>query len=141
MSAGEASKRDTKSKSHPSMRLAPVRVFSRKHPLTRVHPRSESYFGSQRGWILIFVTIQILVVLLIGESKFLTNQKSTTQIWVVTRHQYGISAFVSQTSFRGETSGGVAKCWLFSQANLGQLRVEMPRHLMRVSWQKGSTYA
>ena len=27
-------------------------------------------------------------------------------IWVVTRHQYGISALVSQTSFRGETSGG-----------------------------------
>ena len=30
--------------------------------------------------------------------------RSTTQIWVVTRHQYGISAFVSQTSFGGETS-------------------------------------
>ena len=39
--------------------------------------------------------------------------KSTTQIWVVTCHQYGISALVSQTSFRGETSGGVAKCRLF----------------------------
>ena len=33
------------------------------------------------------------------------------------RHQYGISSLVSQTSFRGETSGGVAaKCRLFSQA-------------------------
>ena len=42
--------------------------------------------------------------------------RSTTQIWVVTRHQYGISALVSQTSFGGETSGSVAKCWLFSQA-------------------------
>ena len=42
--------------------------------------------------------------------------RSTTQIWVVTRHQYGISVLVSQTSFRGETSGGVAKCRLFSQA-------------------------
>ena len=42
--------------------------------------------------------------------------RSTTQIWVVTRHQYGISALVSQTSFRGETSGGVEKCRLFSQA-------------------------
>ena len=31
--------------------------------------------------------------------------KSTIQIWVVTRHQYGISALVSQTSFGGETSG------------------------------------
>ena len=28
--------------------------------------------------------------------------RSTTQIWVVMRHQYVISALVSQTSFRGE---------------------------------------
>ena len=42
--------------------------------------------------------------------------RSTTQIWVVTRHQHGISALVSQTSFGGETSGSVAKCQLFSQA-------------------------
>ena len=28
--------------------------------------------------------------------------RSTTQTWVVTRHQYGISALVSQTSFGGE---------------------------------------
>ena len=35
--------------------------------------------------------------------------RSTTQFWVVTYHQYGISAFVSQTSFRGETSAGAAK--------------------------------
>ena len=45
--------------------------------------------------------------------------RSTTQIWVVTRHQYGISALVSQTSFRGKTSGGVPKCRLFSQADKG----------------------
>ena len=38
-----------------------------------------------------------------------------TQIWVVTRQQF-ISALVSQTSFGGKTSGGVAKCRLFSQA-------------------------
>ena len=44
--------------------------------------------------------------------------RSTTQIFVVTRHQYGISALVSQASFRGETSGGVSKCLLFSQATL-----------------------
>ena len=44
--------------------------------------------------------------------------RSTTQIWVVMRHQYGISALVSQTSFGGKTSGGVAKGRLFSrQAN------------------------
>ena len=44
--------------------------------------------------------------------------KSTTQIqiWVVTRHQYGISALVSQTSFGGKTSGSVAKYRPFSQA-------------------------
>ena len=41
--------------------------------------------------------------------------RSTTQIWVVTRHQYGISALVSHTSFHGDTSGSVTKCWLFSQ--------------------------
>ena len=41
---------------------------------------------------------------------------SITQIWVVTRHQWGISALVSQTSFGGETSGSVAKGQLFSQA-------------------------
>ena len=34
----------------------------------------------------------------------------------MTRHQYGISELVSQTSFGGETSGSVAKCRLFSQA-------------------------
>ena len=43
--------------------------------------------------------------------------RSTTQIWVVTLHQYGISALASQTSFGGQTSGSVAKCGLFSQAN------------------------
>ena len=32
----------------------------------------------------------------------------------MTRHQYGISALFFQTSFRGETSGGVVKCRLFS---------------------------
>ena len=43
--------------------------------------------------------------------------RSTTHIWVVTRHQHGISALVSQTSFGGETSGSVAKCRLFSKAD------------------------
>ena len=39
-----------------------------------------------------------------------------TEIWVVTRPEYGISALVSQTSFSGETSGVIAKCRLFSEA-------------------------
>ena len=33
----------------------------------------------------------------------------------MTSHHYRISALVAQTSFHGETSGGVAKCRLFSQ--------------------------
>ena len=41
--------------------------------------------------------------------------RSTNQIWVVNHHQDGISALVSQMSFGRETSGGVAKCRLFSQ--------------------------
>ena len=36
--------------------------------------------------------------------------RSTTQIWVVTRHRYGIPAIVSQTSFVGETSNSQARC-------------------------------
>ena len=36
------------------------------------------------------------------------------------RHQYGISAGTTQTSFRGETSGDLVKCrWLSSQATRG----------------------
>ena len=42
--------------------------------------------------------------------------RSTTSIWLVARHQYGISALVSQASFGGETSGSVAESRLFSQA-------------------------
>ena len=42
------------------------------------------------------------------------NQSArTTQIWVVSRHQYVFFAHFSQTSFRVD---GVAKCWLLSQA-------------------------
>ena len=33
--------------------------------------------------------------------------RSTTQTWLVTHHQYGFSALVSQTSIHEETSGGV----------------------------------
>ena len=54
-------------------------------------------------------------------------EKSTAgmicQIWVVTSHQCGISALVSQTSFGGKTSGSVAKCRLFSQAILDLVNV------------------
>ena len=40
--------------------------------------------------------------------------RSTTQIWVVTRHQYGISALVSQTSLRGKpvVASWIVGCFL-----------------------------
>ena len=38
--------------------------------------------------------------------------RSISQIWVVTRHQYGIFAVVSQTSFCGNSGDGIAKCRL-----------------------------
>ena len=53
------------------------------------------------------------------EENSLQPIRCTAQKWVVTRHQYGISALVSQTSLSGETSGSVAKCRLFSQAMYG----------------------
>ena len=48
----------------------------------------------------------------------------TTQIWVVTHHQYGISLLISQMSVGEETSGSVAKCRLFSKAMAGMTAKE-----------------
>ena len=65
------------------------------------------------------ITNQILVVLLIGWRKFLSRHDQSEPLYPDLggkRHQYGISALVAQTSFRRETSGGVAKYRLFSQA-------------------------
>lgn len=42
--------------------------------------------------------------------------KSTIQIGIVARHHYGISAVFAKTLFPGETSDGVAKCRVLSQA-------------------------
>ena len=42
--------------------------------------------------------------------------KRTTEIRVVTHHKYGLSALVSQVSFRNERSGVISKCRLFSHA-------------------------
>jgi len=65
------------------------------------------------------VTTQIWVLLLIGcaTCQICFNQSGALPHWIV-MHQYGISVLVSQTSFRGETVGGVAKCRLFSQATV-----------------------
>ena len=43
-------------------------------------------------------------------------QPSTSQIWEMTGHHYGISVLIPQTSFHCETSGDEAKCQLFYQA-------------------------
>ena len=42
------------------------------------------------------------------------QSEALTQIWVEMQLQYRISALVSQTTFGGETSGGVTKSQLFS---------------------------
>ena len=42
--------------------------------------------------------------------------RPTTQIWGMKGHQYGIFVLISQTLFRRETSCGLVKRWLFSQA-------------------------
>ena len=54
-----------------------------------------------------------------------------TQIWVVTRHQYRMSALVPETSFCKETSGDVTKCRLFHQAGLKSTHTY---RVIRVGW-------
>ena len=56
--------------------------------------------------------------------------KSTTHNWVVTCLQYGISALVSQMSFRVETSFGVARCRLCSQANWRRSHMEVRLYII-----------
>ena len=53
--------------------------------------------------------------------------RNTTQLWVVMRHQYGIFALASQMAFCRETTGGVAKCQLFSQTTPLETRRELSR--------------
>ena len=54
----------------------------------------------------------------VGNLLYPIRRRTTTQIWLLTRHQYGISALISQASFCKETSGGVSKYRLFSQVSL-----------------------
>ena len=60
-------------------------------------------------------TTQILVVLLHDT----TNEKHYQDLGSE-RHKYGISTVVNLTSFCGATSGGVAKCQLFSKVKAGE---------------------
>ena len=55
--------------------------------------------------------------------KQIFSHRRTTQIRVVSRRQYRISALVSQTPLRGEISGGLTKCWLFPQPMVLVLRL------------------
>ena len=80
--------------------------------MTRYHPD----LGSASDWSCRLRNLMQPIISFWGI--WVSGSFFTTQIWVVTCHQYGISAIVSQTSFGGETSGSVAKCRLFSQANV-----------------------
>ena len=71
--------------------------------------------NERRNSILMCLTTQWLdpLIAVVPQEKIvLTIQK----IRVVTRHKYGVSSRVTLTLFRGETSGGIAKRRLFSQA-------------------------
>ena len=94
--------------------------------LASIHPRSESYFGSHRGWILIFVTIQILELLLIGESKFLTNQRCYPDPGSDTSSVWNLCARFSDVTWWGNQWWRREMWVVCSQAKLGHLRVEMP---------------
>ena len=59
----------------------------------------------------------------------------TSQIWVVMCHQYGIFALASQMAFCRETTGGVAKCQLFSKTTLLETRRELSQvYLHKDCW-------
>ena len=63
------------------------------------------------------LSTQIWEVLLIGWSKFSANQNYFPELGSVTSSVWNFCArFDSQTSFQGDTRGGVAKCRLFCQA-------------------------
>ena len=58
----------------------------------------------------------------------------TTQIWVVMRHQYGISLLISQTSFGGETSGKLMLQIFGCFLRLFWVGFSWPHHSKKVDW-------
>ena len=74
--------------------------------------------NERRNSILMTFTTQILVVLMIDWNFLSTNHKHYQDLGNK-RHQYGISALVTQTSFREGSSGDLVKRRLFSQAIYG----------------------
>ena len=94
-------KRDIKSKSHVGMKLAPVRVFSCKHPLTKQPTFGDVATGFPAKWRLrserrnsILMTRHYPVLGSASDwscrvGNLIQPIRSTTQIRIVTRHQYG----------------------------------------------------
>ena len=60
----------------------------------------------------------------IAREIFFRPIRNTTQIWVVTRHQYVSFSVVRQKSSRGETSDDAVRCQMFSQIN-GLLKTDI----------------
>lgn len=69
--------------------------------------------GRDHSFCLLDILIEIIASLK-SSTNLLQPIGGTTQIWVMTQHQYGISTVVPQASFCGETSGSVLKCRMFS---------------------------
>ena len=67
------------------------------------------------------------------ERNLLQPIRSTSQIWVVMRHQCGISEVFAQKSFHRKTSGVVIKCQLFSLA----LLYSVQKKLTSCKWRAG----
>jgi len=72
-------------------------------------------------------TTQILVVLLIGWKKIPTNMKYYQDLGSE-RHQYGISALITQKSFCKGSSGNLVKRQLFSHANKNVAKTRLQLH-------------
>ena len=80
--------------------VAPIRSTAK----TRVASPAGAFLGEP-----------LFLLSLVGREEIrapLKTPAGEAKTWVVTRHQYGISALFPQTSFRGETSGSVSKCRL-----------------------------
>ena len=90
-------------------------------PLCFRHPNRIFLSNGKHPWF----------VLLFGKICF-NQSEGTTQIWVVTRHQYGISVFVVQMSFRRKIGGCVAKCLAVFSGETRMLNFLFPRFMETV---------
>ena len=70
------------------------------------------------------ITSQIWIVLLIGW-KFASSTQKQYLDRVSDTSLVGVSALIFQTSFHGETTGGITKCLLSSQATLSFLTTNL----------------